>query len=86
MGFKRIFLFVNDIDDVLFGMFYLIYMYGYYFYVFKIGFFYYNFMIGEILDRNRDIKCSIKSCNGVFWRNEDWNFGNVFGLNLENFL
>lgn len=82
--FLRIFLFVNDIDDAPFGMPHPIHMHGHHFHVLKTGFPHYNSTTGEILDRNRDIKCSTKSCNGASWRNEEWNFGNVPGLNLEN--
>lgn len=61
-----------------------IHMHGHHFHVLKTGFPHYNSSSGRILDRNRDIKCSTKSCNDASWRNENWNFGNVPGLNLEN--
>nr|XP_011452039.2 laccase-3 [Crassostrea gigas] len=73
-----------NMDDAPFGMPHPIHMHGHHFHVLKTGFPHYNSTTGEILDRNRDIKCSTKSCNGASWRNEDWNFGNVPGLNLEN--
>ena len=59
-------------------------MHGHHFHVLKTGYPIYNATTGVILDRNRDIQCNTKSCNDASWSNEDWKFGNVPGLNLND--
>nr|XP_022325863.1 laccase-like [Crassostrea virginica] len=73
-----------NMDDSPLGLPHPVHMHGHHFHVLKTGYPIYNATTGVILDRNRDIRCNTKSCNDASWSNEDWKFGNVPGLNLND--